>query len=166
LVEIGSIDSTNHSSASKVGQSKGKGAGGRGSIRHNLERGGAASDTANRVGKVAATIASAPKTDGSQSSGTPATEKHTLIVTEDTGTAVIISINGTWVGQWDAYSGTIPLEAGVHGKNELTVELQGQPQNRVMVELWAQRTEGLVNLLRLNFQGKGAGKYTYPFVAK
>ena len=66
----------------------------------------AASDTANQLGKVAATIASAPKTDGSQSSGTPATEKHSLVVSNDAGTAVIISINGTWIGQWDTYSGT------------------------------------------------------------
>jgi hypothetical protein len=66
----------------------------------------------------------------------------------------------------DTNSGTIPLEFVVHGNNEMTVELQSQPQNQVTTEIWAQRSEGPVNLLRLNFQGKAAGAYTYSFAAR
>lgn len=117
-------------------------------------------DTVSQLSKVAATLAIPAK------SGGPPVEKHNLNVNDYAGTAVTISVNGAWVGQWDTNSGMIPLESVVHGKNELSVELQGQPQNTVTVELWAQRTEGSVNLLRLNFQGKAAGKYIYSFVAK
>jgi hypothetical protein len=128
----------------------------------------AASSTVSELGKVAATIAPAPKPAPSprQPSGAPATEKHTLSLTNYAGTPVTISINGVWVGEWDTHSGTIPLESVVQGKNELTVELQGQPQNQVMGEVYAQRGGSGVNLLRLNFQGKAPGKYTYSFVAR
>ena len=120
----------------------------------------ATNDTVSQLNKVASSIA-LPAVPGG-----PAAEKHTLNVTDYAGTAVIISLNGAWVGQWDANTGDIPLDSVVHGKNELTVELQGQPQNQVTVELWARRTEGNVNLLRLNFRGKSSGKYTYSFFAK
>jgi hypothetical protein len=128
----------------------------------------AVSNTVSELGKVAATIAPAPKPEPSprQPSGSLATEKHTLNVNNWAGTPVTIRVNGTWVGQWDTHSGTIPLDSVVQGKNELTVELQGQPQNQVTTEVWAQRPEGLVNLLRLNFQGKAAGTYAYSFVAR
>jgi hypothetical protein len=129
---------------------------------------GAASETVSQLGKIAATIATVPRSGGSasQPSGPPASEKHTFSLYNVSGTAVTISVNGGWVGEWDASSGTIPLASVVQGKNELTVELQGQPQNQVTTEVWAQRSEGLVNLLRLNFQGKAPGKYTYSFFAK
>jgi len=59
--------------------------------------------------------------------GGPAAEKHMLYVYDNAGTAATISSNGKWVGQWDTDSGSIPLDSVVHGKNELPVELQGQP---------------------------------------
>jgi hypothetical protein len=128
----------------------------------------AASSSVSELGKVAATIASAPKSlaPRSQPSGPLATEKHTLNLTNHAGTPLTVSINGMWVGQWDTHSGTIPLESVVLGKNELTIELQGLPQNQVTIEVFAQRPAGGVNLLRLNFQGKAAGTYTYFFVAR
>ena len=81
------------------------------------------------------------------------------------GTAVTVSINGVWVGQWDTHSGDIPLESVVQGKNDVTIELQGQPQNVVTLEVFAQRAGSSVNLLRLNFQGK-TGTQNYSFVAR
>jgi len=42
----------------------------------------------------------------------------------------------------------------------------GVPSGQGRIELWAQRAGERVNLLRLNFQGKVAGKYTYSFFAK
>ena len=121
---------------------------------------GATNGTVSQLRKVAESLGPAPKPGG------PAAEKHTLYLSNTAGTAVTISINGAWVGQWDSNSGIIPLESVVHGQNEMTVELQGAPQNLVMVELWAQRADDRVNLLRLNFQGKAPGKYSYTFVAK
>jgi hypothetical protein len=81
------------------------------------------------------------------------------------GTPVTVSINGVWVGQWDTHSGDIPLESVVQGKNDVTIELQGQAQNTVTLEVFAQRSGGAVNLLRLNFQGK-TGTQNYSFVAR
>jgi hypothetical protein len=129
---------------------------------------GAASRSLSELDKVAATIASAPKLPASpgRPNGTLATEKHTLNITNYAGTSLTASINGTWVGQWDAHSGDIPLASVVQGKNELTIELQGLPQNQVTLEIWAQRPAGRVNLLRLNFQGKAPGAYPYFFFAK
>jgi hypothetical protein len=118
----------------------------------------AASRTASELAGVARTLPA--------SQGAPATEKHTLSLTNFAGTPVTVSVNGTWVGQWDANTGAIPLDSVVQGKNELTLELQGAPQGQVSLEVWAKRSEGDVNLLRLNFQGKPAGKYTYTFVAR
>ena len=113
----------------------------------------ATNDTVSRLSKTASSISLPAKPGG------PAVEKHSLNLTDYAGTVVTISVNSVWVGQWDANSGTIPLESVVHGKNELMVELQGQPKNQVTVELWAKRG-------RLNFQGKAAGKYAYSFFAK
>ena len=117
----------------------------------------AASQSASELAGVVSTI------PGSQ--GAPATEKHTLGIT-DYGTPLIVSVNGTWVGQWDSSIGNIPLDSVVQGKNEVTLELQGEPKNQITLEVWAKRPEGDVNLLRMNFQGKAAGKYTYTFVAR
>jgi len=102
---------------------------------------------------------------GARPSGPAATEKHWLKLANYAGTAVTVSINGVWVGQWDAHSGDIPLESVIQGKNDLTVELQGQPQSTVTLEVFAQRAGGAVNLLRLNFQGK-TGTQNYSFVAR
>ena len=118
----------------------------------------AASKSASELAGVVATMPA--------SQGAPATEKHTLIIGNNAATALIVSVNGKWVGQWDSNTGNIPLDSVVQGKNELTVELQGDPKGTVMLEIWAKRPEGDVNLLRMNFQGKTAGKYTYTFVAR
>jgi len=128
----------------------------------------AASSSVSELGKVVATIASASKSPGSRnhSSSPLATEKHVLKVANFAGTPLTVSVNGTWVGQWDTHSGDIPLDSVVLGTNELTVELQGQPQSQITIEVWAQRPAGAINLLRMNFQGKAAATYTYSFVAK
>ncbi len=101
----------------------------------------------------------------SKPSGTQATEKHVLRIANYAGTLVTASVNGVWVGQWDAHSDS-PLESVVQGKNQLTIELQAEPKNTLGVEVSAQRAGQWVNLLRLNFQGKAAGTYTYSFVAR
>jgi hypothetical protein len=118
----------------------------------------AASKSASELAGVVATLA--------PSQGAPATEKHTLNINNYAGTALVVSLNGKWVGQWDTNSGSIPLDSVVQGKNELTLDLQGDPKNTVTLEVWAKRPEGDVNLLRMNFAGKAAGKYTYTFVAR
>jgi len=109
--------------------------------------------------------AGAAGSSGARPNGPAATEKHWLRLANYAGTAVTVSINGVWVGQWDAHSGDIPLESVIQGKNDLTVELQGQPQSTVTLEVFAQRAGGAVNLLRLNFQGK-TGTQNYSFVAR
>jgi len=97
--------------------------------------------------------------------GNKATEKHALALSNYSGVAVTVSLNGEWVGQWDAHANA-PLDSVVRGKNDLVVELQDEPKNSVTIEVNAVRGGGNVNLLRLNFQGKKAGKYTYNFVAR
>jgi hypothetical protein len=118
----------------------------------------AASQSASELAGVVSTIT------GSQ--GAPATEKHTLVVTDYAGTPVTVSVNGTWVGQWDANTGEVPLDSVVQGKNELTLELQGEPKNQITLDVWAKRPAGDVSLLRMNFQGKAKGTYKYSFVAR
>src|SRR5258708_18024220 len=112
----------------------------------------AASKSASDLAGVVATLA--------HSQGAPATEKHTLIINNYAGTPLIVSLSGKWVGQWDANTGYIPLDSVVQGKNELTLDLQGDPKGGVTLEVWAQRPAGDVNLLRRNFQGKTPGTYT------
>jgi hypothetical protein len=129
---------------------------------------GAASETVSQLGKVAATITSAPKSGSStsQPNGPLATEKHRFFLYNYSGTAITISFNGRWVGQWDNNAGWIPLESVVQGKNAFTVEFESQPQNTVRLSVEAQRGDDWVSLLDSNFQGKAAGKYTVPFVAR
>ena len=69
----------------------------------------------SELDNVVATIASTPKSPASRGrqSGPLVTEKHTLNVNNYAGTLLAVSINGTWVGQWDTHSGTIPLESVV-----------------------------------------------------
>ncbi len=104
-------------------------------------------------------------TTSGKPAGPLATEKHSLGLTNYGGTAITVSINGQWVGQWDAHA-SAPLDSVVQGKNEVTVELQGQPNNTVTLEVNTVRSGQTVNLLRLNFQGKPAGTYNYYFVAR
>lgn len=98
-------------------------------------------------------------------SGPQATEKHYLKLANYSGTAVTISLNGNWIGQWDSHA-EAPLDSVVQGKDNLTVELADQPNNTVTVEVFAQREGQYVNLLRLNFAGKAKGTYNYSFVAR
>jgi len=79
---------------------------------------------------------------------------------------VTVSVNGTWVGQWDENTGWIPLDSVVQGKNELMVELPSAAKGQVTIDVLAKRTGGEVSLLRMNFQAKAAGKYAYTFVAR
>ncbi len=97
--------------------------------------------------------------------GTSATEKHSLSLANYAQTGVTVTLNGAWVGQWDAHT-SVPLDTVVPGKNQIDVELQDEPKNEVRLEVDAQRGGQKVNLLRLNFQGKPKGSYTYYFVAR
>jgi len=97
--------------------------------------------------------------------GTKSAEKHKLNLTNYAGIAVTVTLNGAWIGQWDTHT-SAPLDAVVVGKNELVVELADEAKNQLQVEVNVERDGRNVNLLRLNFQGKKTGKYTYNFVAK
>ena len=100
-----------------------------------------------------------------KSSGPLATEKHTLSLTDYAKVGVTVTLNGGWVGQWDS-STNVPLDTVLQGKNELKVDVPQKPDGTVTVEVYAQRGQDKVNLLRLNFQDKPAGSYTYYFVAR
>ncbi len=110
----------------------------------------------------------APSPDTAQqasASGKPATEKHTLSLANYSKVAVTVTINGQWVGQWDANT-SVPLDSVVQGKNDLAVELADVPKAEVRLEIYADRNGQSVNLLRLNFQDKPKGTYNYSFAAK
>ncbi|HET7206639.1 MAG TPA: hypothetical protein VFI95_08670 [Terriglobales bacterium] len=98
-------------------------------------------------------------------SGARATEAHTLSLTNYAKVGVTATLNGGWVGQWDS-SVNVPLDTVVQGKNELKVDVPQKPDGVVTVEVFAQRGQEKVNLLRLNFQDKPAGSYTYYFAAR
>lgn len=112
-----------------------------------------------------ATQAAVPTASAEKPSGARASEKHTLSVTNYAKTSVTVTINGVWVGQWDSHT-NVPLDSVIQGKNQMAVELQDEPKNELRIEVDTERDGKQVNLLRLNFQGKSAGTYTYNFVAK
>ena len=97
-------------------------------------------------------------------SGAPATEKYRLGLTNYAKVPVTVSINGQWVGQWDNNT-DVPLESVVQDKNQLTVELAGEPKNTVTVNIYTKRDNQDVTILSLNFQGQ-TGSHTYTFAAK
>jgi hypothetical protein len=97
--------------------------------------------------------------------GATAIEKHKVIITNYAGTDVTVSVNGNWVGQWNA-TATAPLDQVLKGKNQLTVELQDTPKAVLNIEVFAKRDNDDVNLLRLQFQGKQKGTYNYTFYAR
>lgn len=97
--------------------------------------------------------------------GAPATEKHTLVLTNYAKVAVTVTINGAWVGQWDN-SVNAPLDSVIQGMNQLVVELADQPKNVVQLEIYAERAGQNVNLVRLNFQDKPKGSYPSSFAAR
>lgn len=96
--------------------------------------------------------------------GAPATEKYRLYLVNYSKTAITVSLNGDWVGQWDA-NNDVPLESVVQGKNQLTVELPGEPKGQLTLTVYTNRGGQNVNLLNLNFEGK-TGTQTYTFFAK
>ena len=100
-----------------------------------------------------------------KSSDPLATEKHALNLTDYSKVGVTVTLNGGWVGQWDS-SVNVPLDTVLQGKNELKVDVPQKPDGTVTVEVFAQRGQDKVNLLRLNFQDKPAGSYTYYFAAR
>lgn len=103
---------------------------------------------------------------GGKPAGPLATEKHSLSLTDYAGRAVTVSLNGAWVGQWDS-NVSVPLDSVVQGKNQVTVELQGEAKNaEVTLYVQAQRAGQTVNLLQVHFQDKPAGTYTNSFVAR
>jgi len=120
---------------------------------------------ANQPAQTATAPAQPPAITSGKLAGPAATEKHQLYITNYAATAVTVSLNGGWIGQWDANS-SAPLDTVVQGKNELTVELADQPKGQLTVEVNAKRNGEDVNLLRLNFQGKAKGVYTYYFAAR
>ncbi len=124
-----------------------------------------ASQTAQPEGASAATQSEAASSPLAGPGGPAATEKHSMKLTNYAGTAVTVTLNGEWIGQWDSHAES-PLDKVVQGKNQLVVELQDEPKNAVTLEVYAQRAGNWVNLLRLNFQGKAKGSYTYTFVAR
>jgi hypothetical protein len=109
--------------------------------------------------------AAAPKVSTGKPAAPVATEKHTLTITNYAQAAVTATLNSAWIGQWDAHT-SVPLDSVVQDRNELKIDLAQQPNNEVRVEVDAERGGRKVNLLRLNFQGKPPGSYTYYFVAR
>jgi hypothetical protein len=104
-------------------------------------------------------------TTAAKPAGPPATEKHSLSLANYAKTAVTVSLNGAWIGQWDSNT-SVPLDQVVVGKNDLTVELADTPKNELRLEVWTKRDGQDVNLLRLNFQDKANGTYKYAFAAR
>lgn len=101
---------------------------------------------------------------GAKVTGTPATEKYHLRLTNYAKVPVTVSINGEWIGQWDN-SADVPLESVLQGKNQLTVELASEPKSIVTIDIATKRDNNDVKILSLNFQGQ-TGTHTYTFVAK
>jgi hypothetical protein len=107
----------------------------------------------------------APNVSAAKPAGPLATEKHTLALTDFAQAAVTATLNRTWVGQWDNSVG-VPLDTVLQGRNELKIDLAQTPGGQVTVEVYANRDGQNVNLLRLNFQGKPTGSYTYYFAPR
>jgi hypothetical protein len=100
----------------------------------------------------------------SKPTGTPASEKHELRVTNYSKVPVVATLNGEWLGQWNQ-STSVPLQPVFQGKNQLTIELQGKPDGACTIEVVARRGEQDVKLLSLDLSGQ-TGTHTYIFSAK
>jgi len=113
--------------------------------------------------------ASSPAQGGQSAStaepnGPRASDKYVLDLTNYAKVPVTVKVNGQWVGQWDNHA-NVPLDMVVKGENQLTVELAGQPQNTVTVNINTTRDGQGVSILSLNFQGQ-SGRHTATFVAR
>ncbi|MGE5327633.1 MAG: hypothetical protein ACM3NO_11385 [Deltaproteobacteria bacterium] len=104
-------------------------------------------------------------TTAAKPAGPAATEKHKLDFTNYSKVAVTVTLNGTWIGQWDSNI-SVPLDQVVAGKNSLVVELADTPKSECLLEISARRNDQDVNLLKLNFQDKAKGTYNYAFAAR
>jgi len=100
----------------------------------------------------------------SKAAGARATEKHGLAITNWAKTPVTATLNGEWIGQWDSDL-NFPLDSVLQGKNQLTIEVQGEPKNALVVALYAIRNGQRVDLLSFDFNGK-PGTHSYSFVAR
>ena len=96
--------------------------------------------------------------------GPAATEKHLLVLHDFAKTPVIVTLNGEWVGQWDAPA-EVPLSGVQRGKNDLLIEVAGEAKGQITLYVQAIRDNQRVNLLTLNFEGK-PGKHAVSFGAK
>ena len=111
-----------------------------------------------------ASDAAATATPPGKPSGPPATEKYELKLTNYSKVSVTVSVNGEWLGQWDQ-NAVVPLQPVIQGKNQVTVELGGKPDNDCTVYVVAKRGNQDVTVMTLSFQGQ-TGTHTYTFVAK
>jgi hypothetical protein len=105
--------------------------------------------------------AAVPPAAETKVSGTPAAEKYQLTVTNYAKVAVTVTLNGEWIGQWDS-SNSVPLQP-IQGKNQLTVEVAGQPTNALTIDVNVKRNGQDVKILSANGQ---SGSHTYTFMAK
>lgn len=101
---------------------------------------------------------------GGKPSGPPATEKYQFKLTNYAKVPVTVTVNGEWLGQWDQ-SASVPLQPVFQGKNQLTVELGGKPENDCTAYIVANRAGQDVTIMTLSFQGQ-TGTHSYTFVAK
>ena len=105
--------------------------------------------------------AAAPEASGQKPSGPPATDKYQFGLTNYAKVPVTVSLNGEWLGQWDS-SNSVPIQP-VQGKNQLTVEVAGQPTGQLTVEVHANRDGQDVRIFSENAP---AGSHTYTFIAR
>jgi hypothetical protein len=105
--------------------------------------------------------AAAAPAAGTKVSGAPAAEKYQLNITNYTKVAVTVTLNGEWIGQWDS-SNSVPLQP-IQGKNQLTVDVAGQPTNTLTIDVNVKRDGQDVRILSANGQ---SGSHTYTFMAK
>jgi hypothetical protein len=106
----------------------------------------------------------APAAPSAEAAAVPLKDKYRLYITNRGNATVTASLNGEWVGQWDA-NVDVPLESVVMGKNELSVELPEAPTKELRVSVYFGKGNESVNLLSLNFEGK-SGTHTHVFVVK
>ena len=93
-----------------------------------------------------------------------ATEQHRLKIINWPGVAVTVSLNGAWVGQWES-DVEVPLDSVVQGRNDLVVEVAGEPTKDVNLRVEAYRSGAWTPLIQANFKDK-PGTHMRQFVAR